>query len=235
MSSNTASPVLLAKSARTMVSFSVRRCVVWRERIVERPPRSQPRQVARRREPEPSRVSRPRPEARRPSPRSMTEMEQAQARNRMLATAVGLHLRAAFLRDGHRARTRRYGSSRLCIPLQPLQVGSHVGGVLIAQIAIFLQRLVDDVVPVRRAHRDSAAPQPPEHGSEWLRRSRAELSPRNGNAPSPSRTAPHRTKTDRCGHPVPSPAPAPATCRPPCPAWCRDWSDAPRPSNPSAC
>jgi len=32
VSSNTASPVLLAKSASTMVSFSVRRCVVWRER-----------------------------------------------------------------------------------------------------------------------------------------------------------------------------------------------------------
>src|ERR1035438_2331985 len=32
VSSNTGSPVLLAKSARTMESFSVKRCVAWRER-----------------------------------------------------------------------------------------------------------------------------------------------------------------------------------------------------------
>ena len=62
----------------------------------------------------------------------------------MLATAVGRSLRAAFLCDRHCAGTRSYGSSRLCVPLQPLQVGSHVGGVLIAQIAVLLQRLVDD-------------------------------------------------------------------------------------------
>jgi hypothetical protein len=54
-------------------------------------------------------------------------------------------LRSAFLCDRHRAGARSYSLSRLCITLQPLQIRSHVGCVLVAQIAIFLQCLVDDV------------------------------------------------------------------------------------------
>ena len=54
-------------------------------------------------------------------------------------------LSAAFVSHRHRAGTRSYGSSYLCIPLQPLQLGTHFGGVLITQFPILLQRLIDDV------------------------------------------------------------------------------------------
>ena len=37
-----------------------------------------------------------------------------------------------------------------CIALQPLQVGAHVRGVLIAQVAVLLQRLGDDSFQFRR-------------------------------------------------------------------------------------
>jgi len=40
--------------------------------------------------------------------------------------------------------------ARPVIPLQSLQIRSHVGCVLVAQVAIFLQRLVDDVFQLRR-------------------------------------------------------------------------------------
>ena len=35
--------------------------------------------------------------------------------------------------------------SALRVPLQPLEVGAHFGGVLVSQFAVFLQRPVDDV------------------------------------------------------------------------------------------
>ena len=47
---------------------------------------------------------------------------------------------------------------RFRIPLEPLQIGSHVGRMLIAQIAVLLQSLVDDPFQFRPARRDSAAP-----------------------------------------------------------------------------
>jgi hypothetical protein len=59
-------------------------------------------------------------------------------------------LSAAFLCDRHRAGTRGYGSSRLCIPLQALHLGTHVGGVLITEPSILLQRPVDDVFQLGR-------------------------------------------------------------------------------------
>ena len=53
------------------------------------------------------------------------------------------------------------GTGRDCAPgigvaLQALQIGAHVGRVLVAQVAILLQRLVDDVFQLRTADRDSA-------------------------------------------------------------------------------
>ena len=69
--------------------------------------------------------------------------------------------------------------SALRVPLQPLQVGSHVGGVLIAQIAVFLQRLVDDVFQLRR----QVGIQPNRgSGARFMMASKItpELSPRNG-------------------------------------------------------
>ena len=41
------------------------------------------------------------------------------------------------------------GASAVGVALQALQVGANVGGVLVAQVAIFLQRLVDDVFQLR--------------------------------------------------------------------------------------
>ena len=54
---------------------------------------------------------------------------------------------------------------------------------LIAQLAVFLQRLVDDVVPTRREDQDSAAQEEPERGSRMASKITAELSPRKGIAP----------------------------------------------------
>src|SRR2546422_4434664 len=49
-------------------------------------------------------------------------------------------------------------SARLRVAFEPLQVGAHLGSVLIAKIAVFLQRLVDDPFEVNwevgiQAHR----------------------------------------------------------------------------------
>ena len=60
------------------------------------------------------------------------------------------NLPAALLRHRYRAGTRSDGSPRLGIPLQPLQVGSHFRRALVAQIAVFLQGLVDDVFQLGR-------------------------------------------------------------------------------------
>ena len=112
----------------------------------------------------------------------------------------------------HHTRTRGWHSPCLRVPLQPLQVGSHLRGMLIAQVAVFLQRLVDDVFQLRRnigiqPNRRTAARF--RMASKIIPKFRRETATR----PSPSRTAPPRTRTDRCAHPVPCPRPVPATCR----------------------
>ena len=85
--------------------------------------------------------------------------------------------------------------SRFGVPLQPLQVGAHVGGVLIAQIAVFLQRLDDDVFQFGR----HIVIQPTAGGPVQNRlEDDPELSPWNGRHPSPSRTALPQTRTGRC-------------------------------------
>jgi hypothetical protein len=48
------------------------------------------------------------------------------------------------LRDCHCPRTDRRAVPRFRLPLQSFEVGSHIRGTLIAQVAIFLQRLVND-------------------------------------------------------------------------------------------
>ena len=54
------------------------------------------------------------------------------------------------------------GASRIRVALQPLQVGPHLRGMLIAQVAVFLQSLIDDpfqfgrhsgIQPQRRSRR----------------------------------------------------------------------------------
>ncbi len=42
------------------------------------------------------------------------------------------------------------GATGIRIALQPLQVGPHVGGMLVSHISILLQRLVDDVFQLGR-------------------------------------------------------------------------------------
>ena len=37
-------------------------------------------------------------------------------------------------------------ASRIAIALQPLQIGAQFGSALVAQLAVFLQRLVDDAL-----------------------------------------------------------------------------------------
>ena len=57
----------------------------------------------------------------------------------------------AFCRGGRIAGQPR--GDRICrfrIALQPLQVGAHIGRALVAQVAIFLQRLADDALKLRR-------------------------------------------------------------------------------------
>ena len=63
-----------------------------------------------------------------------------------------------------------YFAPGIGVALQALQIGAHVGGVLVAQVAIFFERLVDDVFELARqigiqTHRSELA-----RGSEWLRR-----------------------------------------------------------------
>ena len=97
----------------------------------------------------------------------------------------------------HRARACRRTASALGVPLQPLQIGSHVGCVLIAQIAVFLQRLVDDSSSFggtsgfsRTGGDRSAVQNGIEDDSPNSRHGRA-------TARSPSRTARLQTRTDR--------------------------------------
>jgi 4-diphosphocytidyl-2-C-methyl-D-erythritol kinase len=53
-------------------------------------------------------------------------------------------LRPAWTGKSARPHIPRFHTARLGVPLQALQVGSHVCGALVAEVAIFLQRLVDD-------------------------------------------------------------------------------------------
>ena len=52
--------------------------------------------------------------------------------------------------DTMRLRCRRF--ARLAVPFQPLQVGAHLGSMLVAQLAVFLQRLADHPFQFRRQH-----------------------------------------------------------------------------------
>ena len=70
----------------------------------------------------------------------------------------------------------------LGVPLQPLQIRSHVGCVLVAQIAVFLQSLVDDPFQFGGNSGFSRTAEQV-RGSGSHRRSLAVLSPRNGNVP----------------------------------------------------
>ena len=178
------------------------------------------------------------------SARDQRRQSQYQRRPAMLASVFlacpGLGLRHGA--SGPRLRERRRllavrcsGRPRLAVStLQPLQ-SSHFRSVLVAQIAVLLQRLVDDPLPVRAARRDSAAPQEAGARSRIASKMTAvALALGTATARSPSHRAPRRTKTDRCAHPVPCPRPARATCRRLCPASLRGWSDVLRRRRPAS-
>ena len=61
------------------------------------------------------------------------------------------------LSDGNARRRSRRSSGLRCasgaVALQTLQVGAHFGGALITQVAVFLQRLVDDLDQLERDQR----------------------------------------------------------------------------------
>ena len=50
----------------------------------------------------------------------------------------------------HSVRACRRSAPTLGIPLQPLQIRSHVGCVLVPEVAVFLQGLIDDSLKIRR-------------------------------------------------------------------------------------
>src|SRR5579872_1319095 len=59
--------------------------------------------------------------------------------------------RSKLFRNGrHGSRALSDGASAFGVALQALQVGANISGALVAEIAIFLQRLVDDVFELGR-------------------------------------------------------------------------------------
>src|SRR5207302_5482356 len=84
--------------------------------------------------------------------------------------------------DRHRPGTHDSYPSRLRVPLQPQQIGPHLQGALITQVAVFLQSLGDDVFQLWRKVRVQA-----DCGigsrSRLSWKMTPELSPRKGNAP----------------------------------------------------
>src|SRR5579863_4349523 len=75
------------------------------------------------------------------------------ARRRSRSTG-GKRCRFDWRRSGNWWDRRRGFNDRtpagFCIPLQPLKISSHVGGVLITKIAVLLQRLTDYLFQLRR-------------------------------------------------------------------------------------
>ena len=91
------------------------------------------------------------------------------------------------------------------IPLQPLQVGSHLRRALVPQVAVFLQRLVDD--PFQFGWRVRVEP----HGSRSYRFRRAskitpQVLPTNGDFPAAISymTAPKENRSVRAIEPLPA-------------------------------
>ncbi len=89
-------------------------------------------------------------ELRRPSRRPMTQMEQAQGMNPMLVTAAGRLPRPLSCATVTVPELAAMRSSRFRSRFSRLQIGAHFRGVLVAQLAVFLQRLVDDVFQLGR-------------------------------------------------------------------------------------
>ena len=96
---------------------------------------------------------------------------------------------------------------------QALEIGADVGGVLVAEIAVFFQSFIDDVARAQESTWDSAA-----IGAGARLRMASKITAgafaREGQrAGRPSRRGPRRRKKDRCARPVFYRGPAPATYR----------------------
>ena len=96
-------------------------------------------------------------------------------------------------------RTRGFG-----VALQPLQVGAHIGRALVAQVAIFFQRLADD------ARASAGSPDSAERGQGRGVRMASKISAvtvcrETAACRLPFRKEPRRRRTGRCARPVPSP------------------------------
>ena len=102
--------------------------------------------------------------------------------------------------------------SRFIVPLQPLQIGSHFRSVLVAQIAILLESLVDDLFQLgRNVGIQRTAEQAP--GSEWLRKSSSTFATEGQLAGRHLVENGAKGETDPCGNRAPSRGPARATYR----------------------
>ena len=77
---------------------------------------------------------------------------------------------------------RRHRSAGVRVALQPLQIGAHVRGVLVTQVAVFLQRLVDDALQLDGRSGFSRTGGVGSRSRIALKIS-AEVSPRNGSVP----------------------------------------------------
>ena len=94
---------------------------------------------------------------------------------------------------------------------------------LVAQVAVFFQRLVDEVFELRRHVGIQADRRSRERGREWPERSAPKCLRETAAFRSPFRRARRRRKKDRCANPVLFPSPAPATCRRRCRESSRGW------------
>ena len=113
----------------------------------------------------------------------------------------------------------------LRLPLQPLQIGSHLRRTLVAQVAVLLQRLVDDVFQFGR-HVGFSRTGATGSGSGSPRKSSRSF-PAEGQLAG-GHLIEHRSKREqiRARVQILFLAPVPATCRRPCPAWHPGWSGA---------
>ena len=167
--SNTGSPVVLVKSARTMVSLAARAGARWKVEVRpggQREDRSGDCDSAM-----------PAADCNESADASCwphaAVWRRASAPHWMPAATAPDPLQLVSRKAADGASSAAGGSGgQVRIALQALQIGAHFGGALIAKLAIFFEGLADDALEFRRNVRIRAARARPAGDSEWLRRSR---------------------------------------------------------------
>ena len=76
-------------------------------------------------------------------PRRCKRHDQQDSRWHNKLPEIPLRSGRCFLHDHYLARTCCETTADFCVAFQPLQVGANVCGMLVAQVAVFLQRLVN--------------------------------------------------------------------------------------------